>query len=141
MRSIIIRLHRAADASATMTAMRRWLDDQRYEPSSFRCDRSPGWFLICVDFDKDYEADAFKDRFGGAERKGLPGTMAKVCWWRMMAEEMRTEADDFASASAKETLLFAARTLDRMANDLERRLEGMTESVAPDFSRSPARPQ
>jgi hypothetical protein len=67
--------------------------------------------------------------------------MAKVCWWRMMAEEMRTEADDFASASAKETLLFAARTLDRMANDLERRLEGVTESVAPDFSRSPARPQ
>jgi len=40
-----------------------------------------------------------------------------------MAEEMRTEADGFASASAKETLLFAARALDRMAADMERRLE------------------
>jgi hypothetical protein len=40
-----------------------------------------------------------------------------------MAEEIRTEADGFASASAKDTMLFAAKTLDRMANDLEGRLE------------------
>jgi hypothetical protein len=29
----------------------------------------------------------------------------------------------FSSVSAKDTMLFAARTLDRMANDLESRLE------------------
>jgi hypothetical protein len=122
MRTIVNKLHRAADVSATMTAMRLWLDDHRCKPSSFRCDQSPGWFLISVDFDKDHEADAFKNRFGGSESNGVPGTMAKVSWWPLMAEEMRTEADGFASASAKETLFFAARALERMAADLERRL-------------------
>jgi hypothetical protein len=66
---------------------------------------------------------AFKRRFGGSEKRAVPGTMAKVSWWRLMAKEMRTEADGFSSASAKSTLLFAARTLERMAKDLERRLE------------------
>ena len=46
-------------------------------------------------------------------------TMAKACWWHLMAEELRTEADGFSSASAKDTMLFAARTLAKMANDLE----------------------
>ena len=49
--------------------------------------------------------------------------MSKVCWWRLMAEEIRTEADSFSAASAKHTLLYAAQTLDRMASDLERSLE------------------
>ena len=40
-----------------------------------------------------------------------------------MAEELRTEADGFSSASAKDTMLFAARSLEKMAKDLERRLE------------------
>jgi hypothetical protein len=40
-----------------------------------------------------------------------------------MAEEIRTEADDFSPASAKETMLFTATTLDQMAKDLERRLD------------------
>jgi len=33
------------------------------------------------------------------------------------------EADDFSSTSAKHTMLYAAQTLERMASDLERRLE------------------
>jgi hypothetical protein len=49
--------------------------------------------------------------------------MSKVCWWRLMAEEIRTEADGFSSASAKQTLFYAAQTLDRMARDMERCLE------------------
>jgi len=49
--------------------------------------------------------------------------MSKVCWWRLMAEEIRTEADGFSSASAKHTMLCAAQTLDRMAKDVERSLE------------------
>ena len=36
-------------------------------------------------------------------------TMAQVCWWRLMAEEVRTEADDFSSVSAKETMHYVAR--------------------------------
>jgi hypothetical protein len=76
-----------------------------------------------VDFNKDNEADAFKAEFGGFEEKPAQGWMSKVCWWRLMAEEMRTEADNFSSASAKHTLLYAAQTLDRMARDMERSLE------------------
>src|SRR5690349_15976836 len=68
MRSIEVRLHRAADLAATMTAMRVWLDDHQFEPSRFACDRAPGWFLICVDFNNYDEAQAFKSRFGGSEK-------------------------------------------------------------------------
>jgi hypothetical protein len=49
--------------------------------------------------------------------------MSKVFRWRLMAEEIRTEADGFSSTSAKHTLLYAAQTLDRMAKDMERWFE------------------
>jgi hypothetical protein len=49
-------------------------------------------------------------------------TMAQVCWWRLMAEEVRVEADGFRSSSAKATMRIVAQTWDRMAEDLERRL-------------------
>jgi hypothetical protein len=53
----------------------------------------------------------------------MPETMAQVCWLRLMAEEIRTEAEDFSSVSAKATMLAAAAAWDRMADDLERRLD------------------
>jgi hypothetical protein len=46
----------------------------------------------------------------------------------LLAEEIRTEADGFASPSAKDTMLFAARTLERMAQVLEQRLEQSRQS-------------
>jgi hypothetical protein len=49
-------------------------------------------------------------------------TMAQVCRWRSMPEQVRTEADDFSSVSAKETMYYVARAWDRMADDLEGRL-------------------
>jgi hypothetical protein len=52
----------------------------------------------------------------------MPETMAQVCWWRLTAEEVRTEADGFSSLSAKEAMRDVARTWDRMAQDLEKRL-------------------
>jgi hypothetical protein len=52
----------------------------------------------------------------------MPETMAEVCWWRLMAEEVRTQAEDFSSASAKTTMLDVAATWDRMADNLERHL-------------------
>jgi hypothetical protein len=55
-------------------------------------------------------------------------TMEQVCWWRLKAEEVRTEADGFASDPAKETMHTVAQTWDRMAQDLERRL-GNTKPV------------
>lgn len=123
MRNIIIRLHRAADLSGTMKAMRLWLDDHRCQPHRFTCDPIPGWNVIHVDFNEDDKADAFRTRFGGSEEKSGHGTMSNVCWWRLMAEEICTEAEDFSSASAKHPMLYAAQTLDRMARDMERRLE------------------
>ena len=123
MRNIEVRLHRAADISAMLAAMGLWLKDHRCEGSKLTCDRSPGWFVISADFDNDQDAIAFSRRFGGSPKNSGPGTLAKACWWRLMAEEIRTEADGFASQSAKDTMLFAARTLERMAKDLERRLE------------------
>ena len=123
MRDVVIKLHRAADLAATMKAMRVWLDDHQCQPHRFSCDHASGWHLIHVNFNEDYKADAFKAQFGGSEEKSEHETMSKVCWWRLMAEEIRTEADGFSSASAKHTLLYAAQTLDRMAGDMERWLE------------------
>ena len=124
MRNIVIRLHRAADISGTMKAMRLWLDDHRCQPNRFTCDHLSGWYVIHADFYEDNKADAFKAQFGGSEENSAQGTMSKICWWRLMAEEIRTEADGFSSASAKHTMLYAAQTLDRMPKDMERRLEG-----------------
>ena len=123
MRNIVIKLHRTADLSGTMKAMRLWLDHHRCQPHRFTCDHLSGWYVIHVDFNEDNKADAFKAQFGGSEEKSAHGTMSKVCWWRLMAEEIRTEADGFSSASAKHTMLYAAQTLDRMARDMERCLE------------------
>jgi hypothetical protein len=59
------------------------------------------------------------DGFASAE---IPATMAQACWWRLLAEEIRTEADNFASGSAKETMEVAARGWEQLAEELEHRL-------------------
>jgi hypothetical protein len=56
----------------------------------------------------------------GADRT-MPETIANACHWRLLAEEILTEADDFSSPSAKETTYYVANTWDRMADDLEKR--------------------
>jgi hypothetical protein len=48
--------------------------------------------------------------------------MAQACWWRLVAEEIRTEADSFGSAAAKETMELAARGWEQLAEELEHRL-------------------
>jgi len=88
MRNIVIKLHRTADLSGTMKAMRLWLDHHRCQPHRFTCDHLSGWYVIHVDFNEDNKADAFKAQFGGSEEKSAHGTMSKVCWWRLMAEEI-----------------------------------------------------
>jgi hypothetical protein len=146
-RNVLIKLRRPADLATEMAEMRAWLDQQRYEPAKFTCDRYGDLLVIRAKFHNDTEADAFERRFDTPEGEPqsqlrlwkspetspdftendsgnavVPETMAQVCWWRLMAEEIRTEADAFASASAKETMRIAAQTWDRMAEDLERRL-------------------
>ena len=60
MRNIVINLHRAADLSGTMKAMRLWLDDHRCQPHRFICDHSSGWHIIHVDFNEDDNAMRLK---------------------------------------------------------------------------------
>ena len=64
MRTVTIRL-RAVDLATEMAAMRVWLDEYRYEPSKFTYDQRGDTVTVCVDFDKDEEAEAFRKRFDG----------------------------------------------------------------------------
>jgi hypothetical protein len=61
MRSVTIRL-RAAEFSATMTAMREWLDANRYEPTMYKYYRYEHTLLVTVDFAAEMAAEAFATR-------------------------------------------------------------------------------
>ena len=57
-------------------------------------------------------------------------TVADACWCRLMAEEIRTEAEGFGSRSAKETMRIAAESWDRVAESIERSLSGAPQPGA-----------
>ena len=129
MRTIIIKLPPTVDLSFEMAEMRGWLDRHRCHPSTFKYDLEQDSTVIHVQFTKEEEAEIFKRHFDGSEsefvnyeRPRLLETMERACWWRLMAEEIRAEADGFASEGAKETMANVALTYDRMAEDLEKRL-------------------
>jgi hypothetical protein len=65
MRSVEMRLL-PQELSRTMAAMRIWLDERRFEPSSFTSRDSGAEVLVRVDFKVAEEADAFAQRFGGS---------------------------------------------------------------------------
>ena len=64
MRSVTVRI-RAAGFSATMTAMREWLDANRYEPTRYKYDHNEDAVLVTVDFPAEVAARAFAMRFDG----------------------------------------------------------------------------
>lgn len=135
-----------ADFSAELAEMRNWLDEHRREPSSFISTRYGGIVAVCVQFNKEADANAFQARFGwragppepdallqpenqwllgfaGSEgRREGRETMQQVCWWRLKAEEARAEGESFGSLEARHTMNIVAETWDRMAEQLERRL-------------------
>ena len=130
MRTIIIKLPPTVDLSLEMAEMRGWLDSHSSAPSSFEYDLERESTIIHVQFTTEEQAELFKKHFDGSEsefvnfeRPRLLETMERACWWRLMAEEIRTEADGFTSDAAKETMANVALTYDRMAEDLEKRLE------------------
>ena len=132
MRTIIIKLPRTVDLSSEMAEMRGWLDSHRCSPSSFQYDLERESTIVRVRFGKENDAELFKRHFDASEseflnieRPRLLETMERACWWRLMAEEIRTEADGFASVGAKETMTNVALTYDRMADDLEKRLANL----------------
>ena len=67
MRSVTVRL-RVAQFSATMTAMREWLDANRYEPALYKYDQNEDTVLVTVDFAAELAAEAFAARFDGVYR-------------------------------------------------------------------------
>jgi hypothetical protein len=56
--------------------------------------------------------------------------IAHACSWRLKAEEVRTQAEAFSSAEARNTMKTVAETWDHLAEDLERRLARKRASVA-----------
>jgi hypothetical protein len=76
MQTIAIRV-RATDLSATMAAMRKWLDDHRCEPSNFTFRRSGNIISIYAVFGKDVDGEAFKARFDAQTRRPEPDCVAE----------------------------------------------------------------
>ena len=64
MRTVEMRLQ-PNELSGTMAAMRIWLDERRFEPSSFTCTDCGDGVLVRVDFKVAAEADAFARCFSG----------------------------------------------------------------------------
>jgi hypothetical protein len=137
---------RGADFAQTMQAMRAWLDQNFLEPTRFTYKQNREIIVVSVDFPEDHQAEAFQSRFDSQQREMASshrnvqkqlnrvgaiasagtaetgGTMAQACWWRLVAEEIRTEADNFSSEAAKETMEMAARGWEQLAEELEHRL-------------------
>jgi len=67
MRSVTVRI-RAAELSATMSAIGEWLDANRYEPTKYRYDHDEDDVLVTVDFPAEVAAEAFTVRFDGIYR-------------------------------------------------------------------------
>jgi anaerobic selenocysteine-containing dehydrogenase len=129
MPTVMIALKNGTDLSAQMGVMRNWLDTHRCTPSVFKYRHDAGVIVIQVDFIDQETALRFKQNFGGydgfsseLERRFSRETMETVCWWRLRAEEIRTEAEDYRSRAARETMAEVALSYDRMAENLERRL-------------------
>jgi len=135
---------RGADFAHEMVEMRIWLDEHMFEPARFTHRQDGDLVVISVEFQEDQHAEAFKSRFGQSPEESvpprsgddplsravgnnfgtadIPATMAQACSWRLLAEEIRTEADNFASEAAKETMEAAARGWEQLAEELEQRL-------------------
>jgi len=48
-----------------MSAMRIWLDERRFEPSTFFCRGTDNGTLVCIEFKVPDEAEAFAEQFDG----------------------------------------------------------------------------
>jgi len=63
----------SSDLPREMGAMRVWLDQHRFEPSSFSCRDIDDGVLVSLEFRIANQAHAFAERFGG-RAAGLPIT-------------------------------------------------------------------
>jgi hypothetical protein len=56
---------KSSELSTQMAAMRIWLDERRFEPSSFSCRDNNAAVIVRVDFKVADEAHAFARQFNG----------------------------------------------------------------------------
>ena len=56
---------KSSELSTQMAAMRVWLDERRFEPSSFSCHDSGAGVLVRIEFKAPAEAAAFAQHFSG----------------------------------------------------------------------------
>ena len=61
------------DLSQQMSAMRVWLDERRFEPSTFYCRDTDCGMLVSVEFKVPREAEAFAEHFDGRTNGRLGG--------------------------------------------------------------------
>src|ERR1700728_2933280 len=76
MHSVEMRL-KPSELTGLMAAMRVWLDERRFEPSSFSCRDCEAGVMVRVDFKVMSEADAFARRFRGRIDEALAAAAAK----------------------------------------------------------------
>ena len=67
MHSVTVRIL-AGEFSATMTAIREWLDANRYNATRYKYDHDEDTVLVTVDFSAGVAAKAFATRFDGVDR-------------------------------------------------------------------------
>jgi hypothetical protein len=65
------------DLSRQMSAMRIWLDEHRFEPSTFSCRDADSGVLVSVEFKISHEAAAFAARFDGQANGRLGADLEK----------------------------------------------------------------
>jgi hypothetical protein len=66
------------DLSRQMSAMRIWLDERRFEPSTFSCRDTDCGMLVSVEFKVPREAEAFAEHFDG--RTNGRGLLSRKNW-------------------------------------------------------------
>ena len=71
MNAVELRLSQSA-LPQEMGAMRVWLDQHRFETSSFSCRDAEGGVIVSLEFKIASEAHAFAERFGGRAGGPMP---------------------------------------------------------------------
>lgn len=78
MSAVAVRLS-PSDLSREMGAMRIWLDQHRFEASSFSCRDDDDGVLVSLEFTNALQAHAFAERFGGqAEMSVSPSQLSML---------------------------------------------------------------
>jgi hypothetical protein len=67
------------DLAAAMTAMREWLDQNRFEAASFDFDHDGDEMVVKVGFATSDQADAFGTRFDPSPERRLEDCLRKEC--------------------------------------------------------------